>query len=379
MKKSLVSCVILVLVAVAAHAQTTVAEPEFSPLVPAMVGSGGVGVAHPQGLSSLFVNPAGLASAPSSFTALGVSPTMYFLPGRTVRPYLGELSTNPTEALAGLSPTIASNGFGGNLTFGLGYSGKGIGIGLFDVSDVYADSTQATGQLADATNTLGFLVGLGVPLTSNLSVGGTLRPMLRIHAPAVPMVDLVNFANGMGGFSIPVLYGFGIGLDLGLLWDLKPFTVGLSLRDIGGTQFYYSSGTLQSVLSSITSGKSLPYGTPVSSVYEVPMNFTMGVAYHPEVGRTASIVDPRFEVDYHYSFGQTPSSPLLGLHAGADLRFLSLVDLRAGFNQGYLTFGAGIKLLFLQIDAAYFTRPGSMTGSGALPNTGLSTSLTFSF
>ena len=109
------------------------------------------------------------------------------------------------------------------------------------------------------------------------------------------------------------------------------------------------------------------------------MNVTMGVAYHPDVGRTVSIVDPRFEVDYHYAFGQTPASPLLGLHAGADLRFLSLVDLRAGFNQGYFTFGAGIKLLFAQLDAAYFTRPGSLTGSGAAPNTGLATSLSISF
>ncbi len=379
MKKSLASCAFLVLLAVAAHAQTTITEPEFSPLVPAMVGSGGVGVAHPEGLTSLFVNPAGLAAAPSSFTALGISPALYFLPNRTVRPYLGELSTDPSAALAGLSPTIASNGFGGNWTMGLGYSGKGIGIGLFNVADVYADSTQATSQLADASDTLGFLVGLGVPITSNLSIGGTLRPMVRIHALAAPLVDLANFAYGKGGTSFPVLYGFGIGLDLGLLWELSPFTVGLSLRDIGGTQFYYSSGTLQSVLSSITSGKSLPYGTPVSSVYEVPMNVTMGLAYHPDVGRAASIINPRFEVDYHYAFGQTPPSPLLGLHAGADLRFLSLVDLRAGFNQGYFTFGAGIKLLFLRVDAAYFTRPGSLTGSGAAPNTGLATSLTISF
>ncbi len=380
-KKSLVVGVILVFVAAACYAQTMVSEPEFSPMVTAMAASGGVGVANPQGFSSLFVNPAGLASAPSTFTVLGVSPATYFLPGSSVRPYLGELSTDPADALAGLSPTIAANGIGGNLTVGLGYTGKGIGIGLMDVTDVYADSTQATSQLADASNTLAFLVGLAVPLTSNLSLGGTLRPMLRVHAPSVPMVDLVDFANGTGGLSIPVFYGFGIGLDLGLLWNLSPFTIGLALRDIGGTQFYYSSGTLGSVLSSITSGKSLPYGTPVSSVYEVPMNVTMGLAYHPNLGRTASIVDPLFEVDYHYAIGQNAAgaSPLLGLHAGADVRFLSLVDLRVGFNQGYLTFGAGLKMLFLRLDAAYFMRPGSLSGSAALPNAGLATSLTISF
>lgn len=380
MKRFAATCSILVLFAVSAYAQTTVAEPEFSPMVPSMAASGGVGVADPTGLSSLFMNPAGLAQARPSFTALGVDPATYFLPTAAVRPYVGELSTNPGGALAGLVPTIGSNGFGGNLTVGLGYTGNGIGLGLVDVTDVYADSTQATSQLADASSTLAFLVGLAVPITKNLYLGGTVRPMLRLHAPNVPLVDLVDFANGQGGSSIPVLYGFGLGLDLGLLWEVKPFSIGFALRDIGGTQFYYSSASLQSVISSLTSGKSLPYGTPVSSVYEVPMNMTVGLSYHPELGKLASTIDPRFEVDYHYSFGQpTPYSPFLGLHAGADVQFFKFFDLRAGFDQGFFTFGAGVRALFMEVDFAYFTRPGSVTDPNALPNTGLAAGVTFSF
>jgi hypothetical protein len=44
------------------------------------------------------------------------------------------------------------------------------------------------------------------------------------------------------------------------------------------------------------------------------------------------------------------------LHAGAEVKVLKFMKLRAGINQGYITMGAGMKLLFLDLNVSYFGR-----------------------
>ena len=42
------------------------------------------------------------------------------------------------------------------------------------------------------------------------------------------------------------------------------------------------------------------------------------------------------------------------IKAGAELRLLSFLDVRGGFNQGYWSVGAGLDLAIVKIDVAYF-------------------------
>jgi hypothetical protein len=57
------------------------------------------------------------------------------------------------------------------------------------------------------------------------------------------------------------------------------------------------------------------------------------------------------------------------LHAGAQVRILSLFSVSAGLNQGYLTAGFGVKLFFIDINAALFTRELGVR-AGDKPNAG---------
>jgi len=52
------------------------------------------------------------------------------------------------------------------------------------------------------------------------------------------------------------------------------------------------------------------------------------------------------------------------LHAGAELKFVNFIALRAGFNEGLLSFGAGLDLSLIEIDAAVFSEKTSDATSG---------------
>jgi hypothetical protein len=44
------------------------------------------------------------------------------------------------------------------------------------------------------------------------------------------------------------------------------------------------------------------------------------------------------------------------VHLGAELKILSVLSAWAGLNQGYFTFGAGLDLFVVEINASVFTR-----------------------
>jgi hypothetical protein len=53
---------------------------------------------------------------------------------------------------------------------------------------------------------------------------------------------------------------------------------------------------------------------------------------------------------------QGERSPWAALHLGTEVRLMRFLALRAGLNQGYLTFGGGLRLPLLDLNAAFFTR-----------------------
>jgi hypothetical protein len=42
------------------------------------------------------------------------------------------------------------------------------------------------------------------------------------------------------------------------------------------------------------------------------------------------------------------------LKAGAEVKLFSMLDVRAGLNQGYITIGAGVDLFVIRLEAAYY-------------------------
>ena len=270
-----------------------------------------------------------------------------------------------------MSDQITSGGFGvGTAESVFGIVGRGFGLGATFMVDSYVYGRTVLGAEGELTATLGAIAGYAFPFELfgiKFSVGGDLRPMMRIHVPITNqnISQIFGIVTGGGAEgedpgeailnSIDALYGWGLGLDVGAIMEIAPFSVGISVRDLFGTRFQYMKSGLKSF---VDGGLDFSQGTPVDDTYVIPMNIYGGFAFHPDLGFLKYIIDPTVHIGLEDPIGvfRDERSPWTLLHLGGEVRLLSLFSVRAGLNQGYITVGAGAKLLFLDVNFALFTR-----------------------
>jgi hypothetical protein len=137
---------------------------------------------------------------------------------------------------------------------------------------------------------------------------------------------------------------------------------------------------MSSILSTLGSAGRLPVGSPVSDTYVTPMDLSAGIAFHPNLGKVSKFFDPTVQVDLQDIIAvlREGDTPWKMLHAGAEIRLASFFAARAGLDQGYLTFGAGLKLFFLDLNLGVFTRELG-THLGDIPNAGVTVDLALRF
>jgi len=268
--------------------------------------------------------------------------------------------------------------------------GGGLGLGASFILDSILSGPSVLGASGDLTGTLGFIGGLSVPFDVagfKLHVGGDVRPMIRMHAlltnsVAVAMLNALatggDVLSALGG--APALYGVGIGLDVGAIAELGWFNVGLSIRDLGGTQFRYNTTPFSVVQTALSSSLQFPSnGTLVTAdQYVIPMDIGVGVAFHPDFGTFNNIIDPSISFDIRNIVGGIAGTDSLWtlLHLGIEARFFSFFTLRTGINQGYLTLGGSMKFLVFDLNFAVFTRElGMHIGDEPLSGMSLSSSI----
>ncbi len=126
--------------------------------------------------------------------------------------------------------------------------------------------------------------------------------------------------------------------------------------------FNYSLDDFGTVSAVFGSELRLPPGTPVTDRYVIPMDVSLGVAFHPVFGTFNKWLDPTIHVDLT-DMVNVISGAVAGdtsiwnmVHLGTELRFLSVLSAWAGLNQGYFTFGAGLDLFVLEVNMSVFTR-----------------------
>jgi hypothetical protein len=347
-------------------------EIPFVPMGPEALGRGGSAVADAHGFDSLFYNPAGFSRDPSAFTLSSTTAWVYSRPDQLIG-LVGELASGsgtPTSVLSFLNNQVTRGGVGAGASWGIGYVGGGLGLGASVMLDSVLSGPSLLGVTGDLTATIGFIGGLSVPFDVagfKVHVGGDVRPMIRVHAPltnaaAVGMLNaLANGGDVLASLgSTPALYGVGIGLDVGAIAELGWFNVGLSIRDLAGTQFRYNTSSFSVLQGAL--GSSLQFPSSGSLVtgdqYAIPMDIALGVTFHPDLGTLANIIDPSVSLDMRNVVGALAGqvSPWTLIHLGAESRFFSFFTLRAGINQGYLTMGGGLKFLVFDLNFAVFTR-----------------------
>ena len=364
--------VLVLLLAGSAAFANTINEIPFMPMSPGLLGRGGSGIADARGYDALFTNPAGFSRDPSAFTLSSTTSWVYARPDQFLG-LVGQFAAGTSSAsslLSFMNDQVTRGGLGAGAAWGIGYVGGGLGLGASLILDSTLSGPSLLGVTGNLTGTIGFIVGLSVPFDVagfKIHVGGDVRPMVRVHAPlpnsvAVGMLDaLANGGDVLAALgTAQTFYGVGIGLDAGAIAELGWFNVGISIRDLAGTQFRYNYSTFSAVQSAITSSLQFPTtGTlETADQYTIPMDIGVGLDFHPDLGTFANIVDPTVTFEMRNVVGALAgtASPWTLLHAGVETRLFSFFTVRGGLNQGFLTAGAGMKFLFFDLNFAVFTR-----------------------
>ncbi len=323
------------------------------------MGLGGIFTSLGGGFSSFYGNPAGFARARSELTVLDLGTWAYFKPSSANLDKMSGIvqgTNTQSETVSSVNDMVIENGFGGGAMGGLGYVGKGIGLGFFAVTDNYAAGDTIMGVRLKSSSSANAIIGLGTPMRIGgleFNVGGAARPFYRVDSAGQGW-SLLNLITGAGSIGDnPVTAGFGLAMDLGASLDLDSFSFGLSIRDISPS-FLMDSTTLSGVGGSISGGGlSLPESA-ATRVQPLP-NIALGASWKPQVLR--HFVDPALYIEIQDPVGiyRRQESAWSLLHLGAELRLLNFITARAGINKGWLSAGLGLDLYFATLDAAVFT------------------------
>lgn len=346
-------------------AQAILEEP-FLPMSPEVIAQGGSFIANATGYNSLFYNPAGFASPKGSLTVLSSTAWVYSNPLRLLQAM--DNNGDPQALVGFIEDEITAGGFGVGLSSGVGYVGRGLGLGAVLNLDSYLWGPTALGAQGDMSATLAFIGGLAVPMNffgAKLILGGDIRPLIRIRVP-VDYTTIFSILDAIqtGGDPLAVLnsaealYGFGFGIDLGAILELGNLKAGVTVRDFLGTRLAYNQSLFGDVITSLKETGGFPSDGTVVADHLIPMDISAGLAYRFNFGSFNRIIDPVLHASISDVIGviRDQRSPWALLHIGAEVRLLRFLALRAGLNQGYLTVGGDVRLLFLDLNWALFTR-----------------------
>lgn len=253
---------------------------------------------------------------------------------------------------------------------GLGYVGNGIGLGLFANTEATVDGTNALQATGLAYNTITFVGGLGLSF-GNLDLGVSLRPTVFGYSAvsAAPIMGAF-LAGGTVDFTTmfanTVYYGSGLGVDLGARWRFGPFSLGLAVKDVLGTQISYRKSDFSTYYDSLLAA-SLPVGSELSAeeqadAWTIPMKVNAGFEFDPDLGVLSYLLDPSFGVDlldvtsmvrlWQSGAEITPDQVLEMLNFGGELGLLRFLTLRGGYYGGYISGGVGLDIFLIDINAA---------------------------
>jgi len=135
--------------------------------------------------------------------------------------------------------------------------------------------------------------------------------------------------------------GESYGLDIGGLYRLsKRVSLGIGLYDIFASNFNWK----------------ITRNTLISQVPEsnIDPSMRIGCAIQPFKSSYNMINDLMFAIDYDQPFDEDISF-FKKIYAGAQTQFRRIVRLRAGFYQGYPSWGIGIRYKFIKIDYTFYS------------------------
>lgn len=393
MKKKLV-IILMVLVLVGSHLFAYTfpnfyyPETSFRPISARAEGMGGAGIATAAGADAFFMNPANLASGRFSLYLPAVTVTL-FNPKAIIDSGMIEEIQNNSDSDSFAATMV--NKYMGIITAGRGevlttdiatsFTGGGFGLGLQVQEQLHTYSSD--GQMASdkviaeinaaATLGLGFRLNF-IPEILSVDVGASARFTYKAYSDAIGATQIIALMDSedpaqrfmterpiAAGWAVPIDVGVNVNLPIGL-------RVSAVAKDLNGTYTmnrYAESGTWVNEMAEIV-GAEGPYTgastDPTTTEYTVPWTLDMGLGWVPNLGSFGKILRPSLSFDLvdvmklAEEMETDEDAYLNHLKMGAELKLLSMIDVRAGLNKGYYSVGLGFDLLVIHVDAAYYWR-----------------------
>jgi hypothetical protein len=385
MKRSISTFLLALIVLSFSAAQAAI--PSLRPNDARSMGLGGAFTATSWGWDSFYGNPAGFASPKAQLTIADLSAWAYLKPTTAnIAKFEGIVggSASNADLVSAVGDLIVDNGFGGGFSTGLGYTGKGIALGLYAVGDVAARGASALGAVAKGAASFNAVIGLGFPIQLGdavLRLGADVRPFYRADSEEGGWLVSGIFSALLSGTDLATILmdqrveaGFGLAMDFGAQLALGSLSIGLSVRDVTPS-FLTKNEKVADFIAQLNSGAMPDFSSGSASELLLP-EVSAGIAWRPRLIK--GIFEPGLYLEV-----QDPVSVILDkasvwnlLHLGVDARLFTVLELRAGINKGWLSAGLGLNLWLVEINAAIFTKElGSHPGDE--PMTGVSVQASF--
>jgi len=366
-------CISLTLAAQVAHA---LALDPFDFSSASDKSMGGEHAALADDFSVILSNPAGLADAPSRFSAADIGV-------QAIGPVfdIANLILGNSTSISNLTNFLANNNFrihaGADITgpFAFGYTGGGLGFGLFnktgltmDISGVASIDVEA---VEDLLLTGGYAFRLDLGKGHELAMGVTGKGFVRGDiSPSMGITELDDYISGatspLSILADTFTLTTGIGLDAGLRWSWDgQVAAGLVCHDIYSPAIVTQYSSFMGFLSD-PAGAAAGEPAPIYDTLDRKLDF--GLMWKPSLGRLGEIIDS-FVLAADYNdildlLNPLPRNPILNVSLGLEARVLDIVSLRAGINEALLSAGIGLDLGVFTLNlAAYGTELGLDPGN----------------
>ncbi len=394
MKKQLVTVLMVLLIATMTvsaeiHPDFFYPDTSFRPISARAEAMGGAGLATAIGNDAFFINPANLGERRFSLNLPTVTLSVFNpkgiidstllddvqAPGDWADVTIDAINTylNLVEAGKGevLTTDIAASYTIGNLGFGL-HAQQQLHTTSTDgapTSDTFIAEINLAASLG-----LGFRIDLAPDMFS-LDLGATARIAYKAYTSQVssqqvismfeadsdPFNDLMTNEQLAAGWAFPIDAGVNLNLPLGFrisavarnlaceyaMQDYSELGAGLNniLRFVGFEPVYEDLDT---------------EATRTSFTHVVPWTLDLGLGWTPRSGALARRFKPSIAVDLVDFLGLIESGVTTvedvanRVQAGVEIQLLSMVDVRAGVSKNYRSFGIGIDLILVHVDASYY-------------------------
>jgi hypothetical protein len=317
------------------------------------LGMGGVRIASGEEASVIFWNPAALRYS----QGLRLDLFDFGVGTNGLQNYQDFQNIGTIDGLESLSPL-----YGKPITVGLNtyaaMSLPNIGFGVYNegFTDLMVNNPSLPELNVKFFNDYGYSLG-GAYGWGGFSMGLALKRITRMGGSQSIGADQLDGFDTSGITSMFNDVGVGYGMDLGMMYRAPTLfnpTISLAWQNVGHTQFQLSRGL------------------------RAPDGIRDNVTASASINGDAGLVGMAAGIEYRHI--GTPGEQLgKKIHMGAEVSLLN-IDLRAGFYQGYTSYGLGLDLFLFQVDAAlYSVERGAYPGQtpDQRVNVGISTTLGF--